>query len=123
VTTEPPATVAPDRASRMFVVQKHAANRAGLHWDFRLEHDGVLWSWAVPKGPSLDPTDKRLAVRVEDHPIDYADFHGTIPEGNYGAGTVEIWDAGTWAPRGDPAADLAAGELKFQLQGNRLSGG
>ena len=120
-TPEPrPAAGPPARRSR-FVVQKHDARR--LHWDFRLEHDGVLLSWAVPKGPSLDPADKRLAVRVEDHPIDYAEFHGTIPEGNYGAGTVEIWDAGSWAPLGDPAADLAAGELKFRVDGARLSGG
>jgi bifunctional non-homologous end joining protein LigD len=103
-----------------FVVQKHAARR--LHWDFRLEHGGVLWSWAVPKGPSLDPHDKRLAVRTEDHPLDYADFHGEIPAGNYGAGTVEIWDEGAWEPLGDPAADLAKGELKFRLAGTRLTG-
>jgi bifunctional non-homologous end joining protein LigD len=103
-----------------FVVQKHAARR--LHWDFRLEHGGVLWSWAVPKGPSLDPQDKRLAVRTEDHPLDYADFHGEIPAGNYGAGTVEIWDEGAWEPLGDPAADLAKGELKFHLAGKRLTG-
>ncbi|MDN3565923.1 DNA ligase D [Paeniroseomonas aquatica] len=116
---------APGRKGRgkalRFVVQKHDARR--LHWDFRLELDGVLLSWAVPKGPSLDPADKRLAVRVEDHPLDYADFHGTIPEGNYGAGTVEIWDAGSWAPLGDPVADLAAGEMKFRVDGARLSGG
>ena len=117
---------APGRAARQdkalrFVVQKHDARR--LHWDFRLEHDGVLWSWAVPKGPSLDPHDKRLAVRVEDHPLDYADFHGSIPEGHYGAGTVEIWDSGSWAPLGDAAADLARGELKFTVRGARLQGG
>ncbi len=104
-----------------FVVQKHAARR--LHWDFRLEHGGVLWSWAVPKAPSLDPADKRLAVRVEDHPLDYAQFHGTIPQGNYGAGTVEIWDEGTWEPLGDAEAGLDRGELKFRLAGQRLRGG
>jgi bifunctional non-homologous end joining protein LigD len=120
-TPEPTPRAARRGKALRFVVQKHDARR--LHWDFRLEHDGALWSWAVPKGPSLDPTDKRLAVRVEDHPIDYADFRGTIPEGNYGAGTVEIWDSGSWEPVGDPAADLAAGELKFRLKGKRLAGG
>ena len=113
-----------ERSTPRFVVQKHHARK--LHWDFRLEHDGVLWSWAVPKGPSLDPADKRLAVRVEDHPLDYASFHGTIPHGNYGAGTVEIWDEGTWAPLGDPADDpadgLRGGEIKFRLAGTRLHG-
>jgi bifunctional non-homologous end joining protein LigD len=104
----------------IFVVQKHAASH--LHYDFRLEHDGVLWSWAIPKGPSLDPKDKRLAVHVEDHPRDYATFEGTIPKGQYGGGTVEIWDRGTWAPLGDAAADLARGEMKFELAGERLQG-
>jgi bifunctional non-homologous end joining protein LigD len=122
VTSEPaPAPPKPGRGAPMFVVQKHDATR--LHWDFRLEHDGVLWSWAVPRGPSMDPHDKRLAVHVEDHPLDYADFHGVIPEGQYGAGTVETWDRGTWAPLGDAAAGLAKGELKFVLKGTRLSGG
>jgi bifunctional non-homologous end joining protein LigD len=91
-TPEPALTVTQKRGVEMFVVQKHAAHRAGLHWDFRLEHGGVLWSWAVPKGPSLDPADKRMAIHVEDHPIDYAAFEGTIPAGEYGGGAVETWD-------------------------------
>ena len=105
-----------------FVVQKHSAHRAGLHWDFRLEHDGVLWSWAVPKGPSLDPADRRLAIHVEDHPLDYAGFQGTIPPDQYGAGTVEIWDHGTWEPLGDPEDGMREGELRFNLTGERLNG-
>ncbi|MBL6454662.1 DNA ligase D [Belnapia sp. T6] len=120
-TPEPAPSQQATGQHRHFVVQKHAARR--LHWDFRLEHEGVLVSWAVPKGPSLDPADRRLAVRVEDHPIDYAGFQGRIPEGHYGAGEVEIWDAGEWEPLGDPAAGLAAGELKFRLSGGRLRGG
>jgi len=106
----------------IFVVQKHAAHRAGLHWDFRLEHNDVLWSWAVRKGPSLDPADKRIAVHVEDHPLDYADFQGSIPEGHYGAGSVATWDRGTWQPLGDPDAGMRDGELKFVLAGQRLRG-
>jgi bifunctional non-homologous end joining protein LigD len=121
VTSEPPPKDAHRSAGGIFVVQKHAARR--LHWDLRLEHDGVLWSWAVPKGPSLDPGDKRLAVHVEDHPLDYADFEGRIPAGQYGAGTVEIWDRGTWQPMGDPAEGMRDGELKFRLDGQRLHGG
>src|ERR1700761_2877816 len=106
----------------MFVVQKHQAHRAGLHWDFRLEHNDVLWSWAVRKGPSLDPADKRIAVHVEDHPLDYAGFQGTIPDGQYGAGKVETWDRGTWEPLIDPDDGLRDGEIKFVLSGQRLHG-
>ena len=123
LTSEPQAEVPESRgAAPIFVVQKHAARRAGLHWDFRLEHDGVLWSWAVRKGPSLDPADKRLAAHVEDHPLDYAEFQGTIPEGQYGAGTVETWDRGTWEPIGDPERGMRKGDLKFVLHGQRLNG-
>jgi len=104
-----------------FVVQKHDASR--LHFDFRLEHDGVLKNWAVTRGPSLDPAEKRLAVRVEDHPLAYGDFEGTIPKGQYGAGTVMLWDEGTWQPDGDPDEGLAEGKLTFALHGDRLSGG
>jgi bifunctional non-homologous end joining protein LigD len=103
-----------------FVVQMHDATR--LHWDFRLELDGVLKSWAVTRGPSLDPKDKRLAVRVEDHPLDYGTFEGTIPEGEYGGGIVMLWDEGTWEPLGDPHEGLEAGDLKFRLHGHRMKG-
>jgi bifunctional non-homologous end joining protein LigD len=124
-TTEPapsPGRVSAKQQVPMFVVQKHHAHRAGLHWDFRLEHNDVLWSWAVRKGPSLDPADKRIAVHVEDHPLDYADFQGTIPDGHYGAGTVGTWDRGTWEPLIDPDEGLRDGEIKFVLSGTRLRG-
>ena len=101
-TSEPAPRDVASGAVLMFVVQKHAAQRAGLHWDLRLEHAGALWSWAVPKGPSLDPADRRMAIHVEDHPIDYADFQGVIPAGEYGGGSVETWDRGTWEPLEDP---------------------
>jgi len=123
ITREPAAgDRLPDGHAPIFVVQKHQAHRAGLHWDFRLEHDGVLWSWAVRKGPSLDPADKRIAAHVEDHPLDYANFEGTIPDGQYGAGKVELWDRGTWQPLDDPDAGMRKGELRFVLDGKRLNG-
>jgi bifunctional non-homologous end joining protein LigD len=109
-----------ERGSRVFVIHKHGARR--LHYDLRLELNGVLKSWAVPKGPSLDPSEKRLAVHVEDHPIDYGPFEGVIPRGEYGAGAVIVWDAGTWEPLGDAEAGLAKGELKFRLHGRKLRG-
>src|SRR3954468_22187002 len=104
----------------IFVVQKHQASH--LHYDFRLEWNGTLLSWAIPKGPSLNPAVKRLAMQVEDHPIDYASFEGVIPEGNYGGGTVMVWDRGTWEPESGPAEDLERGELKFTLYGKKLRG-
>ncbi len=123
-TAEPSGTRTPARDPRVrrFVVQKHAARR--LHYDLRLELDGVFRSWAVTKGPSLDPRVKRLAVEVEDHPLDYGDFEGTIPQGEYGGGTVQLWDRGFWAPMPGvrPKAALAAGNLKFLLEGERLKG-
>lgn len=121
LTSEPPARVGASPTGRAFVVQKHAARR--LHYDFRLELDGVLKSWSVPKGPCFDPAARRLAVEVEDHPIDYGGFEGIIPAGQYGGGTVLLWDRGTWNPvMDDPAAALAEGHLKFELHGEKLQG-
>jgi bifunctional non-homologous end joining protein LigD len=117
---EPAGKVARSSTGRQFVVQKHDASQ--LHYDFRLELDGVLKSWAVPKGPCLDPSVKSLAIRVEDHPLDYADFEGVIPEGEYGGGTVMVWDAGIWEPEGDPQRDYKKGRLKFRLEGEKLNG-
>lgn len=114
------AAVKPSRQLR-YVIQKHAATR--LHYDVRLELDGTFRSWAVTRGPSLDPAEKRLAVEVEDHPLDYGDFEGIIPKGQYGGGTVMIWDRGFWAPQGDARAMLAKGDLKFILHGAKLHGG
>jgi bifunctional non-homologous end joining protein LigD len=121
-TTEPGGRAAPPPAAPggLFVVHMHAATR--LHWDLRLEMDGVLKSWAVPKGPSRNPADKRLAVHVEDHPIEYGDFEGIIPEGNYGAGAVIVWDRGQWVPIEDPHVGLAKGKLLFELKGYKLRG-
>lgn len=110
----------PAEGGGIFVVHKHAARR--LHYDLRLEHGGVLWSWAVTRGPSLDPSEKRLAVHVEDHPLDYAGFEGTIPEGEYGAGAVIVWDEGTWVPEFDPAKGMKKGHLRFELKGHKLAG-
>lgn len=129
ITREPRGEAAPAAGksrsahrARQFVIQKHAATR--LHYDFRLELEGVLKSWSVPKGPSLDPKVKRLAMQTEDHPMAYADFEGIIPKGQYGGGTVLLWDRGTWEPlEGDPHQEFAAGNLKFRLKGTKLHGG
>ena len=122
ITSEPPGRMAKALGKvRRFVIQRHAATR--LHYDLRLELGGVYKSWAVTKTPSLDPAVKRLAVEVEDHPIEYGTFEGTIPEGQYGGGTVQLWDNGHWAPQGDhPERDLADGHLKFVMLGERMKG-
>src|ERR687894_482256 len=123
-TAEPRGTVGARKAAGggLFMVQKHDATR--LHYDLRLELDGVMKSWAVPNGPSLNPADKRLAVRTEDHPMSYASFEGTIPKGEYGGGTVMLWDWGRWIPhpRKDPRKTLEEGHLHFTLEGERMKG-
>jgi len=123
-TAEPSGNGRPASSSRLrYIIQKHAASR--LHYDFRLEIDGVLKSWAITRGPSVDPKDKRLAVEVEDHPLEYGDFEGTIPKGQYGGGVVQLWDRGYWKPEGEsstPQAALKNGNLKFSLDGARLRG-
>jgi len=128
-TSEPKGKTKKSKDKLIFVVQRHAASR--LHYDFRLEMEGALKSWAVPKGPSLDPKDKRLAMEVEDHPYDYKDFEGNIPEGNYGAGQVEVWDSGTYEPLDNTSKlsdekellkELKAGSIKFILHGKKLKG-
>lgn len=121
-TPEPLGKIKKQKSGELaFVVQKHAASR--LHYDFRLELNGVLLSWAVPKGPSLDPNDKRLAMHVEDHPIEYGGFEGIIPPKQYGSGTVMLWDRGIWIPKEDPVAGYKKGKLKFDLKGEKLKGG
>jgi bifunctional non-homologous end joining protein LigD len=119
VSAEPSGVRAATTGHR-YVIQKHAARR--LHYDFRLELDGVLLSWSVPKGPSLKPATRRLAVRTEDHPLDYVDFEGIIPAGQYGGGTVVVWDHGTWTPEGDARAGMKQGRLTFTLAGEKLRG-
>jgi bifunctional non-homologous end joining protein LigD len=118
-TPEPRGDVKPADGDS-FVVQKHAARQ--LHYDFRLELDGVLLSWAVPKGPSLDPKERRLAMQTEDHPVEYGSFEGAIPKGEYGGGTVMVWDYGTWESDGDARARYARGRMAFTLHGKKLKG-
>src|SRR4051812_10787049 len=120
LTAEPSGAGAARSAGNSFVIQQHAARR--LHYDFRLELDGVLLSWSVPKGPSLSPSERRLAVRTEDHPLGYADFEGIIPKGQYGGGTVCVWDRGTWTPEGDAREGMKRGRLTFSLDGHKLHG-
>jgi bifunctional non-homologous end joining protein LigD len=119
-TIEPQSACFTNTKNNIFVVQKHQASH--LHYDFRLAIDGVLKSWAVPKGPSMNPKDKRLAVMTEDHPIEYAEFAGVIPEGEYGAGTVEIWDKGTWEPLNNVKLGLQQKKLEFILYGKKMTG-
>jgi bifunctional non-homologous end joining protein LigD len=119
-TPEPRGKVEKRAAGRRFIVQKHAASH--LHYDFRLELEGVLKSWAVPKGPSRDPSLKRLAMQTEDHPLSYADFEGVIPKGQYGGGTVLLWDRGEWVPEEDPHEGIRKGRLRFRLEGEKLRG-
>jgi bifunctional non-homologous end joining protein LigD len=122
-TPEPVGRVRRNSRKRIFVVQKHHATR--LHYDFRLAVNGVLASWAIPKGPSMSPADKRLAIRTEDHPLEYAKFEGTIPEGQYGAGTVMVWDLGKYEPQDNqaPEEQLARGKIDIVLVGEKLRGG
>src|ERR1700684_2346574 len=123
VSPEPSGKAAPSKNqdALVYVIQKHRAT--ALHYDFRLEWNGVLLSWAVPKGPSLDSSVKRLAMQVEDHPVEYASFEGVIPEGEYGGGTGMVWDRGTWTPEdSEVKKSLAAGELKFSIDGEKLQG-
>jgi DNA ligase D-like protein (predicted 3'-phosphoesterase) len=119
-TPEPRGGVPRKSRGNSYFIQRHAARR--IHYDLRLELDGVLVSWAIPKGPSLDPKERRLAVHVEDHPIEYGDFEGNIPRGEYGGGTVLLWDRGTWEPEGDPHEGIRRGDLQFKLHGEKLHG-
>ena len=120
-TPEPKGKKLRRRTGRLYIMHKHRARN--LHYDLRLELDGVLKSWAIPKGPSLDPREKRLAIQVEDHPIEYGQFEGNIPEGEYGAGTAIVWDRGSWEPVDDPHEGLWQGKVKFELHGEKLRGG